>query len=83
MAKRTTKKAATRSPNVYRMPMFRMPSGLWARCLAGSSMLGIAVLVIVFLSPVNPFEAESVDEVPERLAKLIVKKPPPPAPAAP
>ena len=42
----------------------------------------LAVLVIVFLSPVNPFEAETVEEVPERLAKLIVAKPKPPAPPA-
>jgi hypothetical protein len=74
------KKPAPKAPDAYRMPMFRMPSGLWARCLTGSSLLGLAVLVIVALSPVNPFEAKSVEEVPERLAKLIVKKPESPAP---
>jgi TonB family protein len=69
----------------YRRPFLRPFDPLFRRCLVGSSALGLALLVAIAVAPERRVEVTSVDDVPDRFAKLIVEpaKEPRGAPAAP
>ncbi len=61
----------------YDRPLFAGPDSLFAKCLAGASMLGALVLIVVFVTPLRERELVTVDEVPKRLAKLLIAEPEP------
>lgn len=64
-------------PEQYRQPIFGRLDGLFRKCLIGSSVIGLAVLVAVVVAPVREKKVQSVEEMPERLARLIIEKPKP------
>jgi TonB family protein len=64
-------------PEPYRQPLFGRLDALFRRCLIGSSVIGFAVLVAVMVAPVREKKAATVEEMPERLARLIIEKPKP------
>jgi TonB family protein len=59
---------------------------LFRRCLTVSGLAGAMFLLIVLIAPVRPRAITSVEQLPERFARLIIEKPKPvakPAPVAP
>ena len=58
-------------PEKYRQPSWGPLDGLFKRCLTGSTILGVLVLAVVFLAPHPPEADKTVDEIPERFAKVI------------
>lgn len=76
MARASTR---TRIPAVYRQPLLGKPDPRLMRCLGISSGLGAIVLLGILVTPA-PREEMRMDEMPRRLAKLILE---PPKPAAP
>jgi outer membrane biosynthesis protein TonB len=50
-------------------------------CFIGSAILGVAVLIAVFVVPVPIPEPASVNDIPERIARLILEQGKPAAPA--
>lgn len=64
----------------YRQSAFQLDP-LFRRCLGVAGGMAVVFLVAVILAPRRPVTIQSVDQVPERLAKLILEKkatPPPP-----
>ena len=59
----------------YRQPLFRPADDLFARCLAGSTILGIAFLIAVWLAPAREIVAPHISTLPKRLARLLLDKP--------
>ncbi len=70
-------------PATYRTPFLTGPDRELKRSLSVSSGFGVLVLLVVFLVPMQEITVTDVDEVPERLAKLILRKPEPVAAPAP
>lgn len=67
----------------YQLPVFgwdRMDPIL-KKCLTASSIAGLVVLVVILLAPALPEKPKTLDNVSERIARLIVEKPKP-VPAA-
>jgi outer membrane biosynthesis protein TonB len=46
-------------------------------CFVGSSILGVIVLIMVFVVPIPAPKPTTVDDIPDRIAKLILEKPKP------
>jgi TonB family protein len=70
--------------SAYRISLWGEPDPRWRRCLAIAGALGIATLIAVYVVPPRPVEITSVDQVPDRFAKLILEEATPPtAPAQP
>ncbi len=69
----------------YRQPLLGRPDPRLRKSMTFSSALGVLVLAVVILAPVQVEEKPTVEDVPERLAKLILepKKPVPVLPPAP
>ena len=68
----------------YRISLWGEPDPRWRRCLAIAGAIGIATLISVYLVPPQPVEITSVDQVSDRLARLILEETGPPvAPAQP
>ena len=67
-------------PAEYRQSLFAVPDPRLRRALTVSSGLGLAVLGIALLAPIRVASPPRVEEVPERLAKLILQKKTPPLP---
>jgi TonB family protein len=65
----------------YQQSMWGTVDRALRNCLIGAGMLGLAVLIAVLVIPVARPVPTTVDNVPERLARLILEKPA--APAAP
>lgn len=75
---------ATMTHDVYRQPLFSIGDDLFRRCLAGAGIAGLVFLIAVLLAPVREIAVTSVEQIPERFARLIIEKPKPkPAAAAP
>lgn len=72
----------TRVPAPYRQPVLGKPDSRLARCLAISSVLGVVVVIGVLVTPVRREEMR-MDEMPRRLARLILEEPTPPPLAPP
>jgi len=66
----------------YRIPLWGEPDPRWRRCTAIAAVLGALTLVAVYVTPRRAVEITSVDQVSDRLAKLILEEPAPPAPPA-
>ena len=74
-------------PQTYRQPILGVMDRTMRRAFTVSSVIGLLVLAIVLLAPPQLPEMRTIEEVPERLAKLILEKPKPkevtpPAPTA-
>ncbi len=69
---------------VYQQPLVGGIEGALRHCLVGAGVLGLITLVMIFLAPPLPVRDLSLDEMPERYARLILDKPEPvvSAPAA-
>ncbi|MEZ4654015.1 MAG: AgmX/PglI C-terminal domain-containing protein [Candidatus Eisenbacteria bacterium] len=65
-----------RVPAAYRQPLLGRPDPRLTRCLTASSALGALVLVLIVLTPARHAEVQ-VQEVPRRLARLILEPPKP------
>jgi len=63
----------------YRQSMWGRIDRALRNCFAGSAILGVVILIAVFLAPAPPPPPSTVDEVPERFARLILEKPKPKA----
>ena len=67
----------------YQLPVFgwdRMDPIL-KKCLTASSIAGLVVLMVILLAPALPEKPKTLDNVSERIARLIIEKPKP-VPAA-
>ena len=71
----------------YRVSFWGEPDPRWQRCLQIAAGLGALTLLTVYAVPQRAVEITNVDQVSDRLAKLILEEPAPlvapPAPAAP
>jgi hypothetical protein len=68
-----------RVPAAYRQPLLGKPDPRLVRCLAVSSALGAIVVIVILVTPARHVEMK-MEEVPRRLAELILEPPAPPAP---
>ncbi len=72
-------------------PRYQQPMIGWGRmdpvlkkCLTGSSIIGLLMLIVIVLAPALPDRPKTLDEVSDRIARLIIEKPKPiPAAKAP
>ena len=69
--------AAAQPLQVYAQPLVGQLDGALRNCLIGSAALGLLALLVVFLAPAPPLREASLDEMPERYAKLILEQPAP------
>ena len=69
-------------PEAYRQPLMGRMDSLFKKCLTGSGILGAAVLLVVFLTPLREQAITEIDDMPERFAKLILEEPKKPDPPA-
>jgi hypothetical protein len=69
--------STTTMASVYRLPMFRRLEPAMDRGLRVAGIVGVVVLAAVYLAPQRAPEMLTVDQVPERLAKLILEPPKP------
>jgi len=67
-------------PAQYRQSLFAVPDPRLRRALTISSSLGLAVLAIALVAPIRVAPPPRVEEVPDRLAKLILQRKAPPPP---
>jgi TonB family protein len=65
----------------YRQPVWGRMDRALRNCFTGSAILGVAVLIMVFVVPIPVPEPVSIEDVPDRIARLILKKPAPAAPS--
>ncbi len=61
----------------YKQPLWGPIDRALKNCFIVSSILGAAVLIMVFVVPVPPPVPITMDDVPERFARLILQKPSP------
>jgi len=73
--KHTTNTTAER----YRQPIWGRMDRTLRNCFTGSAILGLIVLIAVFVAPAPPPPPATVDDVPERFARLILERPKPKA----
>lgn len=71
-------------PAEYQAPFSFWPDPVFRRALSASGSLGFVILLIILLAPERRIVVTQVEQMPERLARLIVKPKPatPPAVAA-
>src|SRR5262245_48155803 len=62
----------------YRISVWGEPDPRWRRCTAFAAVLGAITVIAVWVVPLRTVEITSIDQVPERLAKLILEEPAPP-----
>jgi hypothetical protein len=66
-------------PPRYRRPLVDAPDPLLRKALSVSVALAFAWLILVWIAPAPQVHETEVDALPERLARLIVEEPRPPA----
>ena len=71
-------RALTMELAAYRISVWGEPDPRWRRCTAFAAVLGVLTIVAVWVVPLRTVEITSIDQVPERLAKLILEEPAPP-----
>lgn len=64
----------------YQQPLWGRMDPALRNCMRVSAALGVAVLVAVFVAPALPPRPTTVDDMPERIARLILEKPRPATP---
>lgn len=67
--------AGTIARNVYRVPIIGGFDPLQKRALQVAGAVGLAALLAALITPVQQVEITQVDDVPDRLAKLILEEP--------
>lgn len=61
----------------YRQVIFTPGDDLFRRCLTGSAILGLLVLIAILVTPARQQVITHVSQLPERIARLIIEKPAP------
>ncbi len=69
--------------NKYHQSMWGEIDRLLRNCFIGSSILGVVLLIMVFVVPKPIPEEATIEQLPERVARLILEKPKAKAPALP
>ncbi len=67
----------------YQQPLWGPVDRTLRNCFIGASILGLLVLIVALVAPVLPTRPMTVEDVPERIARLILEKPKAPAAKAP
>lgn len=65
----------------YHQPIWGRTEPVLRRTLAGATGIGAALLVAILLAPAVPPRPVTIEQVPERIARLILEKPRPRTPA--
>lgn len=73
---------APRFTSSYKLSFWGTPDPVFRRCLQIAGAAGILFLAVVYLTPRQAVEITSVEQVPDRIAKLILEEPAPPPTAA-
>jgi hypothetical protein len=67
-------------------PRYQLPVIGWGRmdpvlkkCVYGSSIVGLVLIIVILLAPTLPEKPQTLDDVSERIARLIIEKPKPAA----
>lgn len=68
---------STKLPEKYRARFFDVPDPLFRKTLTGAGILGAIFLLVVLITPIRAPKIATVEEIPERLAKLILEEPKP------
>ena len=66
---------------VYHQPIWGRTDPVLRHSLVGASAVGFVLLVAILLAPALPPQPVTFDQVPDRIARLILEKPRPAAPA--
>lgn len=61
----------------YEQPLIGRIEGALRNCLLGAGALGVVALLVILLAPALPEHQVSLEEMPERYARLILEKPAP------
>ena len=61
----------------YQQPIWGRMDRALRNCFTGSAILGLIVLIVVFVVPAPPLDPVTVEQIPERFARLILEKPQP------
>ena len=61
----------------YEQPLIGRIEGALRNCLLGAGALGVVALLVILLAPELPEHQVSLEEMPERYARLILEKPAP------
>ncbi len=61
----------------YEQPLIGRIEGALRNCLLGAGALGVVALLVILLAPAMPEREVSLEEMPERYARLILEKPAP------
>lgn len=72
--------AANPTDRLYHQPLWGRTDPALRRSLAGSAALGALTLVLILLAPAVPPTPMTFEQVPDRIARLILEKPKPAAP---
>ncbi len=67
----------------YHQPMWGQMDKALKNCFIGASILGVAVLITILIAPLPAPVTMTIQDVPERIARLILKKPSAPVITAP
>lgn len=67
----------------YRQPVWGGVDRALRNCLVGSAIVCAVALIAIFVAPAPPVETHRVEELPDRIARLILEKPAPVTPATP
>jgi outer membrane biosynthesis protein TonB len=67
----------------YQQPLWGPIDRALRNCLIGAGILGLVTLIVVFVTPILPTKPMTVEDVPDRIARLILEKPKAPAIKAP
>ncbi|MBE0566092.1 MAG: hypothetical protein IH621_09055, partial [Krumholzibacteria bacterium] len=60
---------------VYHQPLWGRTDPELRRCLAGAGVVGLLTLLVILLAPARAPDPVTIEQVPERLARLILEKP--------
>ncbi|MCB1185275.1 hypothetical protein KDM41_17795, partial [bacterium] len=71
---------ATTVPAPYRQPLWGTLDRVSRNCLAAAAVCGVVVVIGVLVAPPVPVREAKLEEMPERIAKLILERPQPAAP---
>jgi len=64
----------------YRQPMWGPMEPALRNCFIGAGIIGLALLITIYVVPMTQRRPVTVEDVPDRIAKLILEKPKPAAP---
>ena len=66
-------------PQQYQQPMWGALDPVLKRCFIAAGILGAMVLIVVFVAPALPPKLTTLEDMPDRIARLILEKPKAPA----